>query len=81
MLTAGQVIGQAGVGGFLDHFEAPRESGWVCHPGVSKKSAEAVDCKRVVKTLGAKSAKSAIKREIEVRLEGTLRRGHLREQE
>jgi hypothetical protein len=49
VLTAVQVIGQAGVGGFLVHFEVPRESGWVCHPAVLKKSAEAVDCKRVVK--------------------------------
>jgi hypothetical protein len=48
-LGKGQVIGQAGVGGFLVHFEAPRESRWVCHPGVIKKSAEAVECKRVVK--------------------------------
>jgi hypothetical protein len=49
VLTAGQVIGEAGVGGFLVHFEAPRESGWVCHPAVLKKSPEGVDCKRVVK--------------------------------
>jgi hypothetical protein len=48
-LGKGQVIGQTGVGGLLIHFEAPTESGWVCHPGVLKKSAEPADCKRVVK--------------------------------
>jgi hypothetical protein len=48
-LGKGQVIGQAGVGGFLVHYEAPTESDWACHPAVLKKSAEAVDCKRVVK--------------------------------
>jgi hypothetical protein len=37
--------------------------------------------KELSNTLGAKSAKSVIKREVEVRPEGTLRREHLWEQE
>jgi hypothetical protein len=60
-LTGGQVIGQAGVGGFLVHFEVPRESSCACHPGVLKKSAEAVDCKRVVKHSWFKERKERAK--------------------
>ena len=49
VLTARQVIGEAGVGDFLVHFEPRREKSWVCHPGVLQKSAEMVDGKGVVK--------------------------------